>query len=309
MPTLTPTLTLGLNNFSAEAPDPATGWELLLRRAELADAAGIDRLVVVDHVVMGADLGAYDGGRFPTGPEGHWLEPLTLLGVLAGRTSRIRLSTGILIAALRRPVVLAKALATLDVLSRGRVDLGVGIGWQAKEYEAAGLDFSARGQLLDETLAVLAALWAPGPGPAAGTFGATVLDGVWCEPKPLQPGGVPIWVSGRVNARTLRRIVTHGAGWIPWGEHLADVGPGAATVRAALADAGRDPDAFAIRSFLPVAHDPDGVLDPVATMAKVGPLREAGVTDFALNGRWPDGDAEQAHVFGALVESFRAATT
>src|SRR5438045_4076097 len=135
--------------------------------AVTADRAGVDRVLVSDHVVLGEhleeygrkELGGIAGGRQPTGPDGHWLEPMTLLALIAGRTTRVRLGTGILQAALRRPVVLAKSAATLDVLSGGRLDLGVGVGWQREEYEAAGLDFDARGQLLDDTLAVCHELW------------------------------------------------------------------------------------------------------------------------------------------------------
>ena len=120
-----------------------------------------------DHVVFGErleeygrpEIGGQAGGKQPTGPDGHWLEPLTTLSVLAGMTSRIRLGTNILVAALRRPAVLAKSTATLDVLSGGRLDLGVGVGWQREEYEAAGLDFDRRGRLLDHTLEVLQTLW------------------------------------------------------------------------------------------------------------------------------------------------------
>ena len=120
-----------------------------------------------DHVVFGErleeygrpEIGGQAGGKQPTGPDGHWLEPLTTLSVLAGMTSRIRLGTNILVAALRRPAVLAKSAATLDVLSGGRLDLGVGVGWQREEYDAAGLDFDGRGRLLDHTLEVCQTLW------------------------------------------------------------------------------------------------------------------------------------------------------
>jgi alkanesulfonate monooxygenase SsuD/methylene tetrahydromethanopterin reductase-like flavin-dependent oxidoreductase (luciferase family) len=124
-------LSFALLNFAATDPGD---WQFLLDRARAADAAGVDRLVVSDHVVYGEDLEAYgdpgkggvSGGRQPTGPDGLWLEPLTLLSVVAGCTTRIRLGTNILLAALRRPVVLAKSASTLDVLSRGRLDIGVG---------------------------------------------------------------------------------------------------------------------------------------------------------------------------------------
>src|SRR5438093_13397878 len=102
--------------------DPGT-WQPMLDRARAADEAGVDRLFLSDHIVFGENLEAYsrpevggqEGGRQPTGPDGHWLEPLTVLSMLAGLTSRVRLATGILLAALRRPVVLAQAAATRDV--------------------------------------------------------------------------------------------------------------------------------------------------------------------------------------------------
>lgn len=157
-----PQLSLQLRTFSDDAP--ADGWRSLVDAARAADAAGIDRIVVSDHVVMGENLDAYGdparggtrGGRQPTGPDGHWLDPLAVLAHLAAVTERVRLGTNILIAALRRPVVLAGQASTIDVLSRGRLDLGVGVGWQAEEYEAAGLDYSGRGRLpaVDEGRAV-----------------------------------------------------------------------------------------------------------------------------------------------------------
>src|SRR6476619_6188405 len=126
---VTPALSLGLRNFSVE--DPGT-WDPLIDLARTADRTGVDRVVVSDHVVFGENLDAYGrpevggskGGKQPTGPDGHWLDPLTLLTFVAGMTTNVRLATGILIAALRRPIVLAKMASTLDVLSNGRLDLG-----------------------------------------------------------------------------------------------------------------------------------------------------------------------------------------
>src|SRR4051812_16218798 len=160
----TPQLSFSLPTFSAEDPG---GWGHLRDRARIAEEAGIDRVVCSDHVVFGENLDAYGnpktggtaGGKQPTGPDGHWLDPLTVLTWGAGFTTHVRLGTHILIAPLRRPVVLAKELATLDVLSGGRVDLGVGVGWQREEYEAAGLEFEGRGRLLDHTIEVCQTLW------------------------------------------------------------------------------------------------------------------------------------------------------
>lgn len=145
----TPGLCTTLPSFAAADPG---SWQHLLDRARAADQAGVDRVMVTDRVVFGenleafarSELGGMAGGRQPTGPDGLWLDPLTVLSVVCGLTTRVRLATNILLAALRRPVVLAKMAATLDVLSGGRLDLGVGTGWQREEYQAAGLDFERR---------------------------------------------------------------------------------------------------------------------------------------------------------------------
>ena len=112
--------------------------------------------------------------------------------------------TNILLAALRRPVVLAKAASTLDVLTGGRLDLGVGVGWQREEYEAAGLDFDARGAQLDHTLAVVQRLWRE----QRADFADDRLEfgGIHQMPKPVQDGGVPVWVSGTINRRSMTRL-------------------------------------------------------------------------------------------------------
>ena len=144
-----PRLSMHLVNFAAGPPGD---WQRLFDLAAAADRAGIGRLVVSDHVVFGERLDLYGdpargglaGGRQPTGPDGAWLEPLTVLAMVGARTERVRLCPMVLLAALRRPIVLAKTAATIDVLTGGRLDLGVGVGWQQEEYEAAGLDFTAR---------------------------------------------------------------------------------------------------------------------------------------------------------------------
>lgn len=288
---MAPQLSLTLRNFAAEVPG---SWEPMLEAAVAADRAGVDRLVVVDHVVFGEaledygrpELGGAAGGKQPTGPDGHWLEPLTVLSVVAGRTLRIRLATGIVVAALRRPVVLAKSVATLDVLSGGRVDLGVGVGWQRAEYDAAGLPFEQRGRLLDESLDLCQRLWRepvvelPGAGP------------IHQMPKPLQPGGVPVWVSGRsTNRRVLERIARFGSGWIPWGDDAKDPAPGIARIRAAMEAAGRGDDPLQVTAALP------------KDLREVPAMVEAGVTDFRAHGP----GAGHA-TFEDLVGAFRAAT-
>lgn len=292
------------------ASDPG-GWEHVLRRAELLDRAGFDRLVVSDHVVFGEDLDAYGrpevggtaGGRQPTGPDGHWLEPLTTLSVIAGRTHRIRLGTNILLAALRRPVVLAKTAATLDVLSGGRLDLGVGVGWQREEYEAAGLDFATRGGLLDDCLDVCRTLWTETRASHASEH--LRFEGIHMMPKPLQPGGVPIWVSGTVNPRVVRRIARVGAGWIPWGIDALDPVQGITRMKSALGAVGSDPDGLQVVATLPAVRTADGELDIDRTMDQVPALVAAGATDLRLAVPPIADEAALADHLGAVVSAFR----
>lgn len=282
-----PQLSLGLRSFSAHDPG---GWSHLRAQAEVADGIGIDRVVVSDHVAFGEDLSAYgdpraggtEGGRQPTGPDGHWLEPLTVLSWVAGITRDVRLGTNILLAALRRPVVLAKQLATLDVLSDGRLDIGVGVGWQRAEYEAAGLDFASRGDLLDHSLSVCRTLWTEDR--ATHHDELSDFDGIHQMPKPLQGGGVPIWVGGSVQPRMLRRLAAFGSGWIPWGPAAQDPGSHVATVKRSLEQLGReDADRLQVTASLPAVSGPAG-LDVAATVDAMGPLVDAGITDFRT--RW-----------------------
>ena len=304
---IVPKLSTTLINFSAEDPG---GWGHLVERAQAADRAGLDRLALPDHVVFGENLEAYgdprsgglEGARQPTGPDGHWLEPLTTIAHLSAVTERIRFATGILIAALRRPVVLAKTLATIDVLSGGRVDLGVGVGWQREEYEAAGLDYGDRGAQLNHTLEVCQTLWSQNI--AEHSSDRLQFSRIHQMPKPTQDRGVPIWVSGTVNAASMRRLARFGTGWIPWGSDAADITGGIARMRAAVTAHGRDPDGIEVVSNLGVVSRDDGSFDVEATMSAVPRLMEAGVTDFRLGLRLaPDAlDAEQR--IRELVDGF-----
>jgi len=302
-------LSAGVTSFSAVDPG---GWVPLFEQARMFDEAGIDRLVVSDHVVMGEhleeygrpEIGGQAGGRQPTGPDGHWLEPLTTLSVLAGMTSKIRLATNIIVAALRRPTVLAKTAATLDVLSGGRLDLGVGVGWQREEYEAAGLDFANRGRLLDHSLEVCQTLWRQ----ERAQYDSPELhfEAIHMMPKPLQPGGVPVWISGTVNRRVVRRLARFGSGWIPWGPAAADPAPSIAAMKAALADAGRDAADLQVVGSLPVVKHDDGTVDIERTMTRVPELSEAGVTDLRARFPLPTDPAAALDTLRDIVRAFRA---
>jgi probable F420-dependent oxidoreductase len=305
------TLSVSLRSFAAEAQ---ASWEPLLDQARAADAAGIDRVVVSDHVVFGEHLeeyarpevGGQAGGRQPTGPDGHWLEPLTILAAVASVTERVRLGTGILLAALRRPAVLAKEVATLDVLSRGRVDLGVGVGWQREEYEAAGLDFDRRGRLLDHTLEVCEALWRND----RSSYDSPELhfEGIHQMPKPVQHDGVPIWVSGTANRAVFRRLTRFGSHWILWGPAADEPAPAITTMRRFLEEDGHpDPAGIGVAAPLRMVRRDSGEIDPRASVASVPQLLEAGVSDFRAVVVTPRGREAMTEAYGRLAEAFRAA--
>lgn len=311
MPNPPAQLTIQPLNFAASAPG---NWQRMIDVAVAADRAGVDRIIVSDHVAFGPDLDDYGdpalggvaNGRQPTGPSGHWLEPLTALTFLAARTERVRVGTAVLLAALRRPAVLAKTAATLDVLSGGRLDLGVGVGWQRAEYEACGLRFEDRGRLLNHTLEVCQALWANEPA----TYDAAELRfaDIHQMPKPVADGGVPIWVSGTVNARSMARLAQFGSGWIPWGPAVADPVEGIRAMRQAIAELDRDPSTVAATTYLPVVKSGDGSVDAAATCAQAPPLIEAGYTDCKLSLPIPNSLAAATDYLAEVVDAFRSAT-
>jgi probable F420-dependent oxidoreductase len=306
----TPQCSTMLRTFAAEDPG---GWDHLIDLAVAADAAGVDRLVLSDHVAFGENLEAYadpkrggaKGGKQPTGPDGHWLDPVATIAYLSALTSRVRFGTNILIAALRRPVTLAKELATIDVLSGGRLDLGVGVGWQEEEYEAAGLSYRERGGLLDHTVEVLQTLWRE---QTASYDGAGLrFSNIHQMPKPLQPGGVPVWVSGTVNPRAMQRLARFGSGWIPWGDDAADIATGIAKMRAAVSELGRDPADLGVVGNAPMVRDADGGFDVAAAVAAAPALVEAGVTDVRFTVAPPRERAAATDYLSDLVHQFRAA--
>jgi probable F420-dependent oxidoreductase len=304
-------LSAAIVSYAADAP---RSWETMLETARLYDRVGIDRLVISDHVVFGEQMDAYGnpatggtrGGRQPTGPDGHWLEPMTTLSVIAGSTKRVRLATGILLAALRRPVVLAKTAATLDVLSGGRLDLGVGVGWQREEYDAAGLDFARRGRLLDHTLEVCTALWTE---PVARYESPELdFDRIHMMPKPRQPGGVPIWVSGTINPRVVGRLCRFGLRWIPWGDDAVEIEQSVATMRERIAQTGASPDGLQVVANMRVFKADDGTLDLGRTMEAVPRLAAAGATDLRVRFPVREPNEETEASLREFVEAFHAAT-
>jgi probable F420-dependent oxidoreductase len=189
--------------------------DFLVKLGEIAEECGFDALWLADHVVMPT---TYDS-KYPYNTEGKlpgvaFPEPLTSLAYLAATTHRIELGTGVLILPERNPVVLAKQAATLDRLARGRLRLGVGVGWLREEFEAIGVPFEERGARTDEHIDAMRALWRHPEPTFDGTF--TRFSGVSLQPPPSRPGGVPIVIGGH-SVPAAKRAARRGDGFFPFG--------------------------------------------------------------------------------------------
>jgi probable F420-dependent oxidoreductase len=244
--------------------------------ARAADELGLDEIALPDHLAVGPRTDRYPYGRFPLPLDEPWLEPMTALAAMAGATRRIRLATAVLIAPLRSPLLLAKTAATLDVLSEGRLELGVGLGWQEEEFAAAGVPFGGRWARLLDALRACRALWSEAP---ASYHSPTLsFDSLWCLPRPQQPGGVPIWFGVAASERAAAAIAELGAGWMPIASEPAALAAGVARLRAAFAARGRDPASLGVRASAAGVADTARGLDVARTRDALAELGAAGAT-------------------------------
>jgi probable F420-dependent oxidoreductase len=244
----------------------------LLDVARAADDVGADYLDVSEHVLMG--LNALHAGQ---GWELHHLEqaqpePLITLAAMAGATRRLRLVSAVVIAPLRPAGLLAKMGATLHALSRGRFVMGVAASWQADEYNALGVSFADRGQILTDTLGACRALWDGAP---ASFHSANVnFDGMFCSPRPGPGERIPIWFGGKLTPRQIKRVVTLGDGWMPYGGLRMTLDEKAAAItrlREAYVAAGRDPATLTICDGLPeIDGSVSRTLEQIPAMAEIG---------------------------------------
>jgi probable F420-dependent oxidoreductase len=183
--------------------------------AEQADRLGFGTLWAPEHVVL---FDRYPESKYPYSEDGafavpsttDWMDPFVALTWAAAHTSRIRLATGICLVPEHNPLVLAKAIASLDHLSGGRFALGVGIGWSAEEFAALGIPFARRAQRTREYIAVMRKLWGEERTTFRGEF--VDIDAVRCFPKPVQGSRVPI-IFGGESPPALRRVADCGTGW------------------------------------------------------------------------------------------------
>ena len=237
------TLHFGNNTF----PDLAGA----IRMVKLAEAAGFDSVVAVDHVVFPHSYTSVypyaPGGRLPGGPGGSLPDPLIWMAAMAAVTEKLRFLTGVIILPLRNPLVLAKQVATLDHMSGGRIELGIGVGWLKEEFEALGIPFEKRGRRSDEYIAAMRTLWAEDGASFAGEF--VNFHEVSSNPKPMR-GGVPIVIGGHSEAAA-KRAGRLGDGFFPSIGTQVDILPLFDVVRRSAEAAGRDPQSIEIMAGCP----------------------------------------------------------
>jgi probable F420-dependent oxidoreductase len=189
--------------------------------ARKGEELGFDTLLTGDHILVPRNISSVypytEGGEFPGSGSGESMEQITLLSYIAGQTSKIRLVTSVLIVPHRNPLIAAKSLATLDVLSGGRLVVGVGVGWMREEFEALGLPpFEERGAVTDEYIRAFKVLWTEDDPHFDGKY--ISFDDISFLPKPVQKPHPPIWVGGE-SRPALRRTAELADGWYPLGSN------------------------------------------------------------------------------------------
>lgn len=228
--------------------------------ARRAEAGGFDSVWTSDHVVIPTEISQqYPGtssGRFTVKGTRDFYEPLIVMAYLAGLTERVRIGVSVMVVPHRNPVVTAKQLASLDALSKGRLILGVGVGWMADEF--AALDsppFAERGPATDEYLAIFRKLWTGEPVRHTGKY--YQFDEIQSNPKPANPNGIPIWVGG-YSRPAYRRVARYGNGWHGIGFTPETIGGPLGEIHRQAQEAGRDSNeiTISIRMALDTSETP-----------------------------------------------------
>jgi len=253
---------IAMCNFTAypELPDCAA----LLEYGSRMEKLGFESLWVWDHILLGVDP------HFPI------IDAVTLLSAVAARTERIRLGTGILVLPLRNPLVLAKQLSCLDQISNGRFILGTASGWYKREFDAVGVPFEKRGDIMDQNLEILKRLWTEdvvkGESPPY-NFRETVMF-----PKPVQKPRPPILIGGYVD-RVLKRAAVQGDGWLTYFYTPEGFTKSWNKVKAFAEEVGKDPGGLRSLNQLPIMVGPKSEVD--------GPINHWLKTEWDFAG-WSD---------------------
>jgi probable F420-dependent oxidoreductase len=259
----------------------------LIRWAQVAEDTGFDAVMISEHVVLGPDASvngvmgnprdyAMPGNQDPEMP---WPNSLLLLAAMASVTTRLRLVAGAIIAPLRHPLLLARELGTLDLISGGRLVVQPTVSWSKDEYTALGVDFHKRGKILDEQLEIMEMAWQGSPISYAGEH--FQFDDISLAPRAYRPDGPRMWIGGQgVRPPLLRRLLRYGHGFHPVGQWSAD---DLTKIADGMAAAGRDIDELELvggtRAVFP---DDDSVADLGQAMEPIREQIEQGFTTFCV---------------------------
>ena len=280
--------------------------EAIRRVAERAERLGYDGIWVSDHLVIPDSAVDRFGSVF--------YEPLTVLGFAAACTSRVHLGTTVLILPYRNPLVTAKVLATLDVLSGGRVLAGMAVGWTEAEFKALSVPFQERGALSDEYIAAFKVLWTEDEPTFSGQH--VRFERIAFEPKPIQKPHIPIWIGGN-SKRAIRRAVALGDCWHPTRSLVGDIKAGLTYLTEVCAQRGRDPRSLMIAVRQPLKFY-NGVEASVRrrpllgstqkVIDDIGHYRDAGVQYMVLDTFYsvPELDGQTVEGMFETIERFAA---
>lgn len=264
-----------VGNFGTFGEDP--GVDGCLQVADEAERLGYDSVWVHDHVVMPAAVSSRylynDSGASPFRAEQFIYDPLAVMAAIGARTTRVGIGTSVLIVPYRNPLILAKALSTIDRISHGRVILGIGVGWMEEEFAALGIGdyFARRGSVTDEFMAVCVDLWTQsGPSSFSGTW--ITYDDVGANPLPVQKPHIPIWVGGK-TAAAIRRVARYGTGYHSVASTPEQLALEVTAVRAEMERVGRDPDDLVVSMLWAFAD----VVGKEQTVDALGRYRDAGL--------------------------------
>jgi probable F420-dependent oxidoreductase len=261
-------------NFGTFGEDP--GVDGCLAVAEEADRLGYDSVWVHDHVIMPSSVTSRylynDTGVSPFMVDQFIYDPLAVMAAIGARTSRVAIGTSVLIVPYRNPLVLAKALSTIDRISHGRVILGIGVGWMAEEFAALGITeyWPQRGRVTDEFMAVCIDLWTQ-DGPSSFRGNWVTYDNIGANPLPVQKPHIPIWVGGKTKA-AIRRVARYGTGYHTVASTPAQVAEEVAAVKAEMEGVGRDPDELVVSmlwAFLGISGK-DQLIDTIGEYERAG---------------------------------------
>jgi probable F420-dependent oxidoreductase len=292
---------------------PPRDLRALVDMAVCAEQAGVDTVMLSEHVVLGPSAGAAGRMQNPRDyaapgnqdPATPWPDSIVLASAIAAATRELRVALAAVIAPLRHPLLLAKQLATLDLLSEGRLVVQPTVSWAAEEYAALGIPFRRRGAILDEQLEAMRAAWTETPAAFAGTHFR--FAEVYCEPKPYRPQGPRMWFGGQtLHPALIRRIVRYGSGFHPFG---APADAELDRLRKAMAAAGRDvAELELVGGIRGRFAGPDGVADLDEALAGVPGELARGFTSICFKpSMFTDDRGRLGEICSRVVEHVQAA--